>query len=188
MKSLVLGHVLLIICCLFYLVWWCYSFRPGFEGSRIAGLSGVFLLITALAGLSGAGLTVMGIQQPDLRPELIPSGYIVIGGIVLYVLLFAGSSAVMHRQVTTELLLIIGWLVLEYLSFQSAYCAEQMNFNDLRFLLIIVSAAAILSLFFYLQYYRVGARIGFVFGMIPLITEALCMIAFLAICWSKDVK
>ena len=185
MKSLMSGHVLLIVCCLFYLAWWCYSFRPGFESSRIAGLSGVFLLITALSGLSGAGLCIVGIQQPEIRPELIPSGYIVIGGIALYILLFAGSSVVMHRRVTTELLLIIGWLVLEYLSFQSAYCAEQMSWNDLRLLLIIASAAAILSLFFYLQYYQVGASTGYIFGMIPLITEALCMIAFLMFCWGK---
>ncbi|WP_155834217.1 hypothetical protein [Butyrivibrio sp. VCD2006] len=33
----------------------------------------------------------------------------------------------------------------------------------------------ILSLFFYLQYYRVKPMTGYLFGMVPLMTEAITM-------------
>ena len=185
MKSLIIGHMLLIICCLFYLAWWCFSFRPGFEGSKVTGLPGALLLITAITGLSGTGFLITGINQAGSRPALIPSGLIIIGGIVLYILLFIGTSVCMHRQVTTELLLIIGWLVLECLSYQKVYCMERIDIPSMVLLLIIASVAAICSLFFYLQYYRVDAIRGFIYGMIPLITEALSMIAFLLACLKK---
>ena len=53
---------------------------------------------------------------------------------------------------TSELFLIIGWSMLE--------------------------VAAVLSLYFYLQYYKVKPMIGYFFGMVPLITEAISMGVF----------
>jgi len=45
-------------------------------------------------------------------------------------------------------------------------------------LVIIVAVAAVLSLYFYLQYYKVKPMTGYFFGMVPLITEALSMGVF----------
>ena len=50
-----------------------------------------------------------------------------------------------------------------------------MNVNQVVVFLVIVAVAAILSLYFYLQYYRVKPMVGYIYGMIPLITEAISM-------------
>ena len=182
MKSLITGHILLIICCVFYLIWWCYAFRPGFTDSRAAGKAGMLLLITAVTGLAGVVFSVMGCNQPGDRAELIPGTAIVIGGIVIYVILMVGSSALLHRQVTTELVLIIGWLVLEFLSYQSAYCHGGIGRSAMAVLMAIAVIASILSLYFYMQYYQVEESRGYVYGMIPLIMDGVCMISFLIMC------
>ena len=182
MKPLIIAHILLIICCVFYLAWWCFSFRPGFEESRITGLPGLLLIITTIFGLSGAGLSIVGINHQGNRQPFISAVVVVVAGIVLYVLLFYVTSVFMNRQITTELILIIGWLVLEILSYQAAYSMEQIDRSNTMFLFLMATLATITSLFFYLQYYRVSAIRGFFYGMIPLITEALCMILFLIVC------
>ena len=120
MKPLIAGHVFLIVCCIFYLVWWCYAFRPGFVSSRVSGKAGILLLVTAVSGIAGLTLSIIGMNQPGTRAAMLPTAAIIVGGIVIYLLLMIGSSALLHRQVTTELLLIIGWLMVEFLSYQSA--------------------------------------------------------------------
>ena len=182
MKSILAGHVLLIICGIFYLLWWGYAFKPGFTDSRVAGKAGALLLITAVAGLAGVVLSVIGCSQPGDKAALIPGTVIVIGGIVIYVLLMFGSSALFHRQVTTELVLIIGWLVLEFLSYQSAYCHGVIGRSAVTVLMVIAVLASIISLYFYMQYYQVEESRGYVYGMIPLIMDEVCMIVFLITC------
>ena len=182
MKSILTGHILLILCCIFYLLWWCYAFKPGFTESRVAGKAGMLLLITAVTGLAGVAFSVMGCNQPGSRPAPIPSIVILVGGIVIYIVLMIGSSVFLHRQVTTELLLIIGWLVLEALSYQNAYCHEGIGRPVMMALMLAAVIASVLSLYFYLQYYQVVESRGYVYGMIPLIMDGVCMTAFLTAC------
>ena len=183
MKLILTGHMLLIICCIFYLFWWCYAFKPGFTESRVAGKAGILLLTTAAAGLAGVAVTVIGCNQPGSRPAPIPSIVILIGGIVIYIVIMIGSSVFLHRQVTTELLLIIGWLMLEALSYQSAYCHEVIGRFVMLVMMLVAVTASILSLYFYMQYYQVEERRGYVYGMIPLIMDGVCMIVFLISCY-----
>ena len=185
MKPLLCGHIFLIICCIFYLIWWCFAFRPGYEGSRISGKAGFLLLITAFFGIVGVALSITGLNQPCSRAAMIPSTIIVIGGISIYLFLMIGSSVLLHRRVTTELILIVGWLMIEFLSYQSAWYLEWLNAGITVFLMILAAAAALLSLFFYLQYYRVSESRGYVYGMVPLITEAVCMAVFVFMCEVK---
>ena len=186
MKPLLIGHVFLIVCCGFYLAWWYLAFRPGYAGSRVSGIAGALLLITAICGFIGIGFSVTGILRDGARSAFIPSAAIVIGGILVYLLLMAGSSLLLHRQVTTELFLILGWLVLELLSFQTSYRLEATGFTGAVILSVLAALAAILSLFLYLEYYRVSDMRGYIYGMVPLITEALCMVVFLIFCFRKN--
>ena len=182
MKLLMIGHILLLICCGFYLAWWCHAFRPGFAGSRVAGPAGALLLITAVTGLAGVVFSAIGNSRPGSRPALIPSSAVIVGGIVLYVLLMIGSSVFLHRRVTTELLLIIAWLVLEIVSYQTAYCNEAIGKMAAAALMAAAVIGSIISLYFYMQYYHVVESRGYVYGMIPLIMSGACMAAFLILC------
>lgn len=182
MKSLTVGHILLIVCCLFYLLWWCMAFRPGYQGARVSGTAGILLMITAAAGLAGVVFSVMGIRQPGIREALLPSGAVLIGGVVLYVLLLIGTSRFLHRQVTTELFLIIGWLVLECIAFQCPYRMGRIVSGTVILLIAMAVIAAALSLVFYIRYYQVSEMRGYIYGMIPLILFAVCMAVFLIVC------
>jgi hypothetical protein len=44
--------------------------------------------------------------------------------------------------------------------------------------LVIIAVAAVLSLYFYLKYYKVKPMTGYFFGMVPLSTEAISMGVF----------
>ena len=182
MKLLMTGHILLLFCCGFYLAWWCHAFRPGFAGSRVAGPAGALLLITAVTGLAGVVFSAIGNSRPGSRPALIPSSAVIVGGIVLYVLLMIGSSVFLHRRVTTELLLIIAWLVLEIVSYQTTYCNEAIGKVAAVALMAAAVIGSIISLYFYMQYYHVVESRGYVYGMIPLIMSGACMAAFLIVC------
>ena len=83
MERIRLGQAFLIICCIFYLIWWGVAFHPSHGDSHARGIDGILLLITAMA--------------------------------------------------------------------------------------------AIMSLFFYLRYYNVKPMTGYLFGMVPLVTEAVTM-------------
>ena len=49
-------------------------------------------------------------------------------------------------------------------------------------LMVIAVLASIISLYFYMQYYQVEETRGYVYGMIPLIMDEVCMIVFLITC------
>ena len=103
---------------------------------------------------------------------------IIVAGIVTYVVLLYGSRIILHRQVTSELFLIIGWSMLEVASINRAIAWERVSIDRGIVFLIIVAVAAVLSLYFYLQYYKVKPMTGYFFGMVPLITEAISMGVF----------
>ncbi len=65
--------------------------------------------------------------------------------------------------------------MIEVASVNRSFAWERVTFNQVVVFLVIVAVAAILSLYFYLQYYRVKPMTGYIYGMIPLITEAISM-------------
>ena len=38
------GQLLLILCCIVYLIWWYRGFRPNTNVSRVGGVNGILLL------------------------------------------------------------------------------------------------------------------------------------------------
>ena len=61
-KQVLTGQILLILCCVVYLVWWYRGFRPGVYVSRAGGVNGVLLLITAALGMAGIIFSLMPVQ------------------------------------------------------------------------------------------------------------------------------
>ena len=175
MEHIKLGQGILIVCCIFYLIWWAVAFRPSHGDSHIRGMDGILLLITVVAGLSGLAVNMMGILKMPPEEGFTPGGIILAAGILTYLVLLFGTRVLFHRQVTSELFLIIGWSMLEVTSINRAFAWEAVTIDKAVFFLIITAIAATLSLFFYLQYYKVKPMTGYLFGMVPLITEAITM-------------
>ena len=112
--KIIFGQILLVICCIFYLIWWSISYRPGVEVKRAGGLNGIMLLITAFCGLAGIAVSIYGVNAVQKTGHLKITGIVIVaGGIIAYVLLLLITRFLFQRQVTTELVLITGWVMLE---------------------------------------------------------------------------
>ncbi len=175
MAQIKLGQALLIVCCIFYLIWWGVAFHPSHGDNHTHGIDGILLLVTAIVGLSGLAVNMMGIVKTPPEKGFTSGLIIIVAGIVIYAILLYGTRVLLHRQVTSELFLIVGWSMLEMASINRAFAWGAVTIDKVAIFLIVTSISAILSLFFYLQYYRVKPMTGYLFGMVPLITEAITM-------------
>lgn len=140
-----------------------------------SGVGTVLLLITAAFGMTGIAIDVTAMIQSDTEGGFIPGIAILIAGITVYILLLFGTKIFLHRVVTTELILIVGWTMLEVAVANSAFGYGVFKGSDVLVFLTIVALAAVSSLVLYLMYYTVKQATGYIFGMIPLITEAITM-------------
>ena len=67
MRRVIIGQILLIICCVFYILWWYRGYRPGVTVNRVGGLNGMLLLMTAAFGLAVIAAVLSGIMSLIIR-------------------------------------------------------------------------------------------------------------------------
>lgn len=174
------GQILLVVCCVFYLIWWSISYRPGITVNRAGGINGVLLLITAVSGLSGVVLSIIG--ENGLRAVSAPrirAGAVATGGILAYIILLLITRFALQRPVTTELILITGWAVLELTVISSLNGAGRMTNGGFWLMICVIAVAVIISLVLYVLYYRMEEMRAFYAAMVPLVTEGVSMIVLL---------
>ena len=173
MRQIIIGQVLLIICCIFYLIWWYLGFRPNTTVNRMGGINGILLLLTAIFGISGISFSLMP------TPETINTQYrqllIVLAGIGVYFLLMFITSTVFHRIVTSELFLIVGWTMLELSLLNRLSGSGFLTGSKLVAVYTVIVLAFIISMILYVTYYRMEEMKAFYSAMVPLITEGLSM-------------
>lgn len=167
------GHLLMFLCSIFYLVWWITAFKP--HSSQPVTKSAVLLSLAALAGVTGILIMIQGIRTLPHKNLPISNSCILLGGLAAYVVLFVLTYVLFKRQVTTELLLIVGWAVLELCSVNVLYGAEQFSTVTTIVFCCVIVAAVIASLICYILYYQLGTYAGYVDGMLPLIIAAVVM-------------
>ena len=86
MRRVLAGQILLILCCLFYLIWWCRGYRPGAPANRVGGANGILLIITAALGVAGLSFSLMLIPEVE-KTKISPTGIVIVGIISYFVLL-----------------------------------------------------------------------------------------------------
>lgn len=183
MKNILGGQGLMIVCVIFYLIWWCIRFKPG-------GAETIFSMI-CLGGAFVCGLTAIyfnchGINIAKERANALFSlsnTVILIGCVVLYIVLFMVLTFAVHRTLTTELLLIVGWLALELCTVNQLCAMGSLGHTVTILLAFVVIAVAVASLVCYLAYYKVSAMQGWIVGMVPLILTGLTMALICGISW-----
>jgi hypothetical protein len=171
-----IGQILLVVCCVVYLIWRSVSFRPGQEVNRVGGVRGILLLVTAASGLTGVYLSVMGMNAlPSGKAKLSGPG-ICLAGILLYVVMLFVTSKFFQRPVTTELFLITGFLVLE-LTLVNALNASGL-LTDGRFVALFAEnlAAFAAGMVLYVLYYRVEPVRAFYLAMVPLAVDGISVL------------
>lgn len=175
-RSIWIGQISLIVCCGFYVLWWSLCYRPNVVVNRIGGLYGLLLLVVAFSGFFGVGMTIYG--QGTL-PSYISGNWILIGGIVTYLLLLFITQSFFGRPVTTELILIVGWTLLEMSLINHLYGAQMLSSTSVWIALIVCMLAFIISIVLYVLYYRMEPQLAYYAAMAPLLTEAVSMIVLL---------
>lgn len=166
----------MIFCCIIYLIWWMFAFNPTKNFSSVPKI--ILFILTLFVGLLGIMFLVVGINKLPCIRENIHNLSIVAIGAVLYVVLLFVTNKIFHRQVTTELILIVGWAILQFCVINSVYKANEMNFPFSIIMIIFVFLAIIISLVCYLQYYKLKAIQAFYVGMIPLALFSIVMATF----------
>ena len=147
------------------------EFRP--DGKSMT--SWPWLVATMLLAFIGVWLSIAGIgeaEKSSLRFGIWPVGI----GIAVYLVLMAGSGAILHRQVTAELLLIVGWTVLQIcvLDAAGAMTGELTRMSLFMVLAMLVAVASFLA---YLAYYNLSPVAGYIDGMVPLLLCGGLMLA-----------
>ena len=85
------------------------------------------------------------------------------------------SARLLHRQVTTELALIIGWCGLESAFIECLWAVDALSTSGLWWSLAITWAFAAAGLGCYLAYYRLRPMHAYFIAMVPIVLCALAM-------------
>ncbi len=166
-KELLAGNLFFVGCSIFYLIWWCVAFKPDVPAPKVKSV--ILFIFTAACGLGGLVLIVNGIRQVPFNRELFSVAWVAVAGVALYLILLVLTSHFLHRQLTTELLLIIGWGVLCFCEINALYGSGAYEITASVIACAIVVAAMLASLACYLAYYQLEPSKAYIDGMLPLI-------------------
>ena len=172
-KNLIAGNILLVICCAFYLAWWLIAFKPA---GAVKGMSSGWLLLpAAVAGIGAIFVLILSFRHAAINRSLISGTLLLVLGVIAYVALLAITGFFLHRMVTTELLLIVGWCILALSEVNVLYGLELFSFSGavLWFVMVIISAAV--SMICYILYYGLDEVKGYIDGMVPLLIIGVVM-------------
>lgn len=173
---LLLGNWALVICAIFYLAWWLFTFKPPQPKGSVIGRA--LLILAFVFGLTGIISEISALNQPgNIVREGISSIWLLVGGVLAYFVLLAVTGLILHRQVTSELLIITMWAVLELCAVNAWYQAGVLGSTIQIVFVAIIIIASLVSLVCYLLYYRLPYVQGYIDGSIPLIFTALVMTA-----------
>jgi hypothetical protein len=172
------GNLLLLLCSLFYLIWWVVTFRPDSSG----GSAGVFCITAAfITGIAAIALLSSGINSLSHDSKGLPVRFILIGTAVLFVVLLFVTAVVFNRQVTSELIIIHIWVALEISAVAVLHGTGRFGPGRVAALAALVGIATVVGLICYVLYYRLDGMSSYRVGMVPLATDAFVMAVFLGV-------
>lgn len=172
------GNLLFVICSLFYLVWWIVCFRPNSSGGAVGG---VFITFAFITGITAFALMSVGINSLSQNSKALPIRFILFGAVALYLILLAVTAVVFHRQVTSELLIMIVWAALELSVITVLFGNGYFSVGRTAVTTALIGAATIIGLICYVLYYRLDGTASYIDGMIPLATDAVVIAVILGV-------
>lgn len=176
--SVFAGNLLLLICMIFYLVWWIVTFRPNStDGGLIGAISILVAFITGVAAIVLLSTGINLISQETVRGLQVK--FILLGTAAIFVLMLLITSVGFHRIVTSELMIIHAWVALELSAAVVLYGAGHFGPGRAAVLAVLLGIAFIVSMICYVLYYRMGEAASYRVGMVPLIMGAVVTAVFL---------
>jgi hypothetical protein len=163
------GNLLLLICTLFYLACWFVSYRPDSPGRS----AGVFYLTAAfITGIAAIALLSGGISSLSQESTALPVRYIALGGAALFVVMLLVTVIVFHRIVTSELMIIHIWVMLEMSAVVVLYGTGRFGAGRAATLCALLGIAFVIGMICYVLYYRLDETASYLAGLIPLVNDA----------------
>lgn len=158
------GNIKLVFCFAFYLAWWVIGFNTRHP---IRGIKSGWLLIPA--AVLGVLALVDICQGVDLIGGPVPGVALAAGGVAGYVVLLGVTRGLLHRPVTTELIIIVLWATVMLLEINTLVglgtIATALGWA-LAALCLVATAG---SLVCYQLFYGLDASAAFIDGTIPLL-------------------
>ena len=175
MSKILIGNWLMVICSIFYLAWWLIVFKPPAPKGSLVG--NILLILAFASGISGLFFTIreMAVPTVEMQNKGINGVLIIACGIVLYMAMLAVTRIVFHRQVTSELFIITGWVVLEAAICNYMYALGAFSVKEAAILAVVVLVAGIISLICYVLYYELPYVKGYIDGCLPLVLVMIVM-------------
>ncbi len=172
------GNLLLLACSLCYLAWWAVSFRPGSPG----GTPGTIYIAAAfITGCAGILLMSGGINTLSDDSKGVPVRYVLVGGVALFIVMLLVTSIAFHRIVTSELMIIHVWAVLELSAVAVLYGTGRFGPGRMMAMAVLLGTATLAGLICYVLYYRLDEITRYHVGMVPLAADAFVMALFLSL-------
>jgi len=176
------GNLLLFICSIFYLVWWVVCFGPNASGKAAGGSTGVVYLTGAfISGIAAIVLMSGGINTLSKDAKSVPVWLILLCGIVLFAVMLLVTTAFYHRPVTSELIIIHIWAVLQLCAIAVLYGTGRFGLGRTVLLVTLTGIAFVAGVICYVLYYRLEGKAGYWDGMAPLLIDASVMAVFLSV-------
>ncbi len=169
-QMIVLAELLLVVCSVCYLVWWIITFRPS---GRTSSGGGFFLAGAVIGGLAGVVLLAVGIVSLLPKASTVAVGATIVGGVVVGALLLVLTAGVAHRQITTELPLIILWTTAQLAAGISLRTAGALKAPAAAAWIAATVIAAMIGLACYLVFYRLDPTPAYWVGMVPLAVDGV---------------
>jgi len=176
------GNLMLFICSIFYLVWWVVCFGPNASGKAAGGSAGVICLTGAfISGIAAIVMMSGGIITLSKDAKSVPVWLILLGGTALFAVMLLVTTALYQRPVTSELIIIHIWVVLELCAIAVLYGTGRFGFGRTVLLLTLVGIAFVAGMICYVLYYRLEGKASYWDGMAPLIIDASVVAVFLGV-------
>ena len=172
-----IGNLLLLLCSLFYLIWWVVSYRPNSNGMSVTG--GLYITVAFITGITAVALMSYGINSLSSYSNGLPVRVILISVGVLFLILLPITTIIFHRILTEELILIHIWAALELSAVDVLHGTGRFDSVRTIILVTLIGIATVVGLICYMLYYRLDELASYWNGMIPLITDAFVMLVFL---------
>ena len=131
----------------------------------------MLLLMTAAFGLVGVIMSTGTV--PELYPAKIDPLYLIPAGVLMYAMLLLITRTVFHRVVTTELILIVLWAVLEIAVINKLNAGGFLSDKLFLLMAFVIIAVFITDIVLYVAYYRMEEMRAFYAAMVPLIAAAV---------------
>ncbi len=141
----------------------------------------IYLTGAFISGIAAIVLLSGGINTLSQNAKSVPVWLILLVGAGMFILILLVTTTIYHRPVTSELLIIHIWAVLELSAVVVLYGTGRFGMGRTVLLLALTGIAFVAGVISYVLYYRLSGIVSYRDGMAPLIIDASVMAVFLGV-------